>query len=231
MARNTLARTLHDVGLAAWFGGTLMGAVGVNGAAADVDDPRQRARVANAGWARWTPVNLAAIGAHLTGGALLLKANRKRVRGQKGVAASTTVKTAFTAAALGATAYSRILGQRIQHAGDVPVDGGTSPNEATPPEVASAQQQLAALQWAIPALTGGILVTSALHGEQQRPSEVLKGSAKRLAQTVGSSVGAAVNNPQATYEAAKGTARGLVSNSQAGFEAAKGTAKGLVKTG
>jgi hypothetical protein len=31
---NTVARTLHDVGLAAWFGGSLMGAAGVNGAAA-----------------------------------------------------------------------------------------------------------------------------------------------------------------------------------------------------
>jgi hypothetical protein len=30
---NTLARSLHDVGLAAWFGGSLMGAVGLNGAA------------------------------------------------------------------------------------------------------------------------------------------------------------------------------------------------------
>jgi hypothetical protein len=27
---NTLARSLHDVGLAAWFGGSLMGAVGLN---------------------------------------------------------------------------------------------------------------------------------------------------------------------------------------------------------
>jgi hypothetical protein len=33
-ADNTVARTLHDVGLAAWFGGSLMGATGVNGAAA-----------------------------------------------------------------------------------------------------------------------------------------------------------------------------------------------------
>jgi len=32
---NTVARTLHDLGLAAWFGGSLMGAVGLNGAAAE----------------------------------------------------------------------------------------------------------------------------------------------------------------------------------------------------
>ena len=34
MARNTLSRSLHDVGLAAWFGGTLANAVALNAAAA-----------------------------------------------------------------------------------------------------------------------------------------------------------------------------------------------------
>ena len=51
---NSLARSLHDLGLAAWFGGSLMGAVRVNGAAAQVEEPEQRLRVANAGWNRWT---------------------------------------------------------------------------------------------------------------------------------------------------------------------------------
>lgn len=180
--RNTLARTLHDVGLAAWFGGSLMGAVGLNGAAADVDDPRQRARVANAGWGRWTPINLAAIGAHLFGGAQLVRANRDRIDRQKGVAAMTVTKTALTGAALGATAYSRVLGQKIMSAGDVPVAGGTSPLPTTPPEVASAQKQLKALQWAIPTLTGGIISLAAYAGEQQRPSQVRKGKRERVGQ-------------------------------------------------
>jgi len=64
---NTLARSLHDLGLAAWFGGSLMGAVGLNGAAAVVDQPQLRLRMENAGWARWTPVNLAGIAAYVTG--------------------------------------------------------------------------------------------------------------------------------------------------------------------
>ena len=55
--RNTVVRSLHDLGLAAWFGGSLAGAVGINGAAADVTEPTQRLRVANAGWGRWSPVN------------------------------------------------------------------------------------------------------------------------------------------------------------------------------
>ena len=191
--RNTLARGLHDLGLAAWFGGSLMGAVGVNGAAADVADPSQRARVASAGWARWTPVNAAAIGAHLLGGYGLVRANRRRVDDQTGVAANTVVKSALTAAALAATGYARLLGQRVINAGDVPVAGSTDPLPVTPPAVATAQKQLTALQWAIPALTGGIVWSSALHGEQQRPAEQAKGFAKRGgadAKPTGTGVGA-----------------------------------------
>jgi hypothetical protein len=78
-ADNTVSRSLHDLGLAAWFGGSLMGAVGLNGAAADVEEPKQRLRVATAGWNRWTPVNLAGIAAHVVGGAVLLGANTGRV--------------------------------------------------------------------------------------------------------------------------------------------------------
>jgi enoyl-CoA hydratase/carnithine racemase len=178
--RNTLAHFLHDAGLAAWFGGSLMGAIGVNGAASDVDDPRQRARVANAGWGRWTPINLVAIGAHLVGGAQLMKANKGRVATQKGVLGNTKVKLALTAGALGATAYSRLLGQKVMNAGDVPVAGGTDSLPSTPPEVAKAQKQLKALQWAIPGLTGAVLASSSLHEEQQRPSEVLKGTLQAL---------------------------------------------------
>jgi hypothetical protein len=181
--RNTLARTMHDVGLAAWFGGSLMGAIGVNGAAADVDDPRQRARVANAGWGRWTPFCLVAIGAHVLGGAQLTRANKGRLLGQKGVGKASFAKTALTAAALGATAYSRVLGQKVMNAGDVPVAGGTDPLATTPPEVAAAQKQLDALQWAIPGLTGSVLAMNSLMGEQQRPTEVAKGIAQRAAKS------------------------------------------------
>jgi hypothetical protein len=73
---NTIARTLRDLGLASWFGGSLMGAAGLNGAASVVKDPTQRLRVANSGWARWTPLNLAGIAAHLAGGAVLTGANK-----------------------------------------------------------------------------------------------------------------------------------------------------------
>jgi hypothetical protein len=178
--RNTIARSLSEVGLAAWFGGSLMGAIGLNGAAAEVDRPDQRARVANAGWSRWTPVNLAAIGAHVAGSLLLTAGNKGRIAGQKNVATTAIAKTAVTAGALAATAYARALGQKVISAGDVPVEGGTDPSAQTPPEVAGAQRRLSKLQWAIPALTGALLVMDALMGEQQRPNQAASGFVARL---------------------------------------------------
>ena len=179
-ADNTVSRSLHDLGLATWFGGSLMGAVGLNGAAADVEEPKQRLRVANAGWNRWTPVNLAGIAAHLVGGAVLLGANKGRVASQQGVAQATVVKTALTGAALAATAWSRALGAKLNEAGEVPVEGGTDPSIDTPEDVAKAQHQLKVLQWVIPALTGAVLVLNARMGEQQRPAQVTGGLLGRL---------------------------------------------------
>jgi hypothetical protein len=177
---NTVARSLHDLGLAAWFGGSLMGATGLNGAASVVDDPAQRLRVANTGWARWTPLNLAGIAAHLAGGAVLTGGNKGRLAGQQGAATASTVKTALTVAALGTTAYARALGKRLERAGDVPVEGGTSPDPTTPQDVARAQRRLTVLQWAIPVLTGAVLVVSARMGEQQRPTQVTGGLIRRF---------------------------------------------------
>ncbi len=177
---NTVARSLHDMGLSAWFGGSLMGAVGVNKSAAAVTTRDQRAKVANAAWAAWTPINATAIAAHLVGGAMLVANNKGRLAGQRGVLAWTIAKGVLTLGALSATGYSRMLGQKIMTAGDVPVEDGVTPAFETPPEVATAQRQLKVLQYAIPALTGGILIAGARMGEQQRPASVAHGLLKRL---------------------------------------------------
>ncbi|MDN3296328.1 hypothetical protein QWM81_20115 [Streptomyces ficellus] len=177
--RNTVLRSLHDVGLAAWFGGALMGAVGLNGAARDEGGTwATTARIASSGWAKWTPVNAAAIGAHLVGSSGLLAANAARVVGQQGVATSTVVKTALTGAALAATAYSRVLGKKIELA------ASSDPQDAEkaakhPIDTDKAQRHLSFMQWSVPALTGGLLILNALHGEQQRPTEQLHGMWQR----------------------------------------------------
>ena len=180
MKNNVISRSLHDVGLAAWFGGTLANAVALNRAASAAGDARSTGAVSNAGWDAWTPVNAAAIGAHLVGSVGQLVGNSDRIAGQKGVGAMSVVKTVVTVAALGATGYSRVLGRKVSDHGAVPAASGTEPAATTPPEVAKAQQQLQTLQWVIPALTGALLVISSFAGEQQRPTSVLSGVSDRL---------------------------------------------------
>lgn len=173
--RNTVLRSLHDLGAAAWFGGSLMGAVGVNGASKNVKDPAERTDVASAGWARWAPVSAAAIGAHLIGGAGLVLANRDRVRDQNGAMVNTVIKSVLTAAAIGTTAYSGVLGAKIAtEVRSAPTEGGTVPSDGTPDHVARLQQQLRVLQWVTPALAGALVILGAQQGEQQRASEQIR---------------------------------------------------------
>ncbi|AXI84752.1 hypothetical protein G3I30_18635 [Actinospica acidiphila] len=177
--RNTVIRSLHDVGLAAWFGGSLMGAVGLNGAAQDEGSTEtSRDRIASSGWARWTPVNAAAIGAHLFGGGGLLAVNAHRVATQQGVGASTAAKTVVTAAALAATAYARVLGKKVELASSTD-PGDVEKAGKHPIDLDKVRHQLSAVQWAVPALTGCLVVLNALHGEQQRPTEQIPGMWER----------------------------------------------------
>ena len=184
--RELVLRVLHDSGLAVWFGGSLAGAVGFNGAVNDVNDPTDRFKVATAAWARWTPVTAASIGAHLIGAAGLAITNRDRIRTQDGVAAASTGKTVVTVLALAATAVSGWLGQKDtaaaqspEQAGGIPAEGGVKPSPTTPPEIASRQQQLRILQWVIPSLTGVLVALTAQQGELQRPAQVSSGQLKK----------------------------------------------------
>jgi hypothetical protein len=188
--RNTVVRALHDLGLAAWFGGSLMGVVGLNGAAEDEGGNLRTAQIASNGWARWTPFNAAAIGAHLLGGAGVLLVNRKRVLGQRGVGASTVAKALLTAAALGATGYTRVLGKKIELASS-PDPANAEKADAVPIGIEQAQQQLRVAQWTIPLLTGALEVLNALHGEQQRPGEQARGVVQRAAGLPGKLLGVA----------------------------------------
>ncbi|MEU2117910.1 hypothetical protein ABZ567_20165 [Streptomyces sp. NPDC016459] len=180
--RNTVLRSLHDVGLAAWFGGSLMGAVGLNGAVKHHPRPwKENAALASSGWARWTPVSAAAIGMHLVGAGGLLGTNAARVATQQGVTASTLAKTVLTGAALAVTAYARTLGKKIELVSvGLPQDAEDA--EGRPYDTVKAERQLSYAQWAVPALTGGLLILNALHGEQQRPTSQLRGMWQRASQ-------------------------------------------------
>jgi len=180
MSTHPVIRTLHNVGLAAWTGGSLMGAIGLNGAASALDDPAQRSKAATAGWSRWAPVNAAAIGSHLVGAAGLLVTDWPRVRHQQGVAKSSAIKTATTGAGLGVAVWSAVLNRSMAKAGAVPVAGATEAGTATPPEVARTLRQLKLVQWLNPAAGLALIALSDWQSQQQRASEAAKGRARRL---------------------------------------------------
>ncbi|MGI3780242.1 MAG: hypothetical protein ACRYG2_05635, partial [Janthinobacterium lividum] len=81
---------------------------------------------------------------------------------------STAVKLLLTGAAAGVTAYSGVLGSKIMKHADEGAVGATEPGPTSSKELASAQQQLKVCQWAIPALTGALVVLGVVQGEQQR---------------------------------------------------------------
>ena len=177
--RNTLIRSLHDLGLAAWFGGSLMGAVGVNGAADAITDPERRTAVGTTAWGRWAPVSAAAIGVHTIGGVGLILSNRGRVVGQPGVATNTVIKAALTGVAAASTAYTAWQIRAQAQAGPFAADGALNSGPDTPAAGATAALHLRIAQWVTPITTAALVVLAARQGEQQRAGQVLTGVLRR----------------------------------------------------
>jgi uncharacterized membrane protein len=182
--RNTVIRSMHDLGLAAWFGGSLMGAVGLNGGAAKAKDPSERLRISSIGWARWAPVQLAAIAVHGIGGVGLVLANRNRVAVQQDTRSNSIIKTVVTAAAGATSVVGALAGSAILKHSDEGGAGVTEPGASTSDELATAQRVEKITQWAIPLLTGVLVVLTSQQGELQRPVAGWLDSAKGRVKSV-----------------------------------------------
>ena len=178
MSGNLFARSVHDLTAAAWFGGSLMGAIGLNGAAAEANDPRERTRLSSRGWMKWAPVQTGAFVAHLGSLVPILWENKGRYASQDGVMRWTWIKAGVTAVGAGVTLYSSILGKKVEALSEEGAEGATEPSATASPELQSAQDQLRVLQWIIPAFAGTVIILGAKHGEMQRPKNVKLGMLK-----------------------------------------------------
>jgi lysylphosphatidylglycerol synthetase-like protein (DUF2156 family) len=179
MSENLFARSVHDLSAAAWFGGSLMGAVGLNGATAEATDPTERTRLSSLGWKKWAPVQTAAFATHMAAGVFLLAGNKGRYVAQDGVMRWTWIKAGVTVVGALVTLYAGLLGGKVDALSEQGAEGATEPSATASPELAAAQKQLKALQWAIPAFAGSVVAMGALHGEMQRPENVKWGLLKR----------------------------------------------------
>jgi hypothetical protein len=175
MAGNLVARSIHDLTAAAWFGGSLMGAIGLNGAAAEAKDPAERTRLSSLGWKKWAPYQAAAFGAHLLAGLAIIRENKGRLSAQDGVARLSVYKSIVTLAGAAVTLYAGLQGAKVEKLAAEGAQGATESKPDASEELRSAQQQLKILQWAVPVFAGWVVVLGAKHGEMQRPKSVFKG--------------------------------------------------------
>lgn len=162
-AYSTIVRATHLLTNAAWFGGSLAGAVALNPAARTGDDARERAGIADEGWRRWGPVQGAAIALHLLSGIAIVADNKRRVAEHAPTRAAVIVKTALTGAAIAVSAEAYRSGAEL---GDALEQADTDPHARD--EAGKYTQRMSWLQWGTPAATAGLLVLDAYLGEQQR---------------------------------------------------------------
>ena len=162
-AYSTSVRALHLVTNAAWFGGSLMGAVGLNPAAAEGDTDKERAEIADTGWTKWGPVQGAAIGLHVLSGLAIVADNRRRTITHPPTTAAVVLKTTLTGVALAASGAAYLYRSRL---GDAREKAGQ--DVVARREAGKLSERLSWLQWATPATTGGLLILDAYLGEQQR---------------------------------------------------------------
>lgn len=162
---STAIRATHLVTNAAWFGGSLMGAVGLNPAAEQARTQRGEAEISGTGWEKWGPVQGASIGLHLLSGLGIVADNRRRTLVHPPTTAAVALKTALTGAALAASYGAYHYGQQL---GDVRTGSDDSGDQPVRTSARELESKLLWLQWAVPATTGALLVLDAYLGEQQR---------------------------------------------------------------
>jgi hypothetical protein len=184
--RNTVVHSMHDLGLAAWFGGGLMGVVGLNGAASKAKDPTERLRLSSLGWGKWAPVQLAAIVVHGIGGVGLILGNKGRLATQGEARSNTAIKLVLTGVAGAASLSAAIAGATIAKHSDEGAKSVTEPSESSSDELKKAQRNEKWLQWSIPVLTGALLILGAQQDEQYR---AVAGFGKTLSKKAKSLIG------------------------------------------
>ena len=140
-----ITQAVHDIGMAAWFGGVLFGRLAHNPSLRLIRSERERGQVANAAWNGYNAVNLASLAAvgfgHVAGRLTELRRENLSRREQPLV----TAMDVFTAASVATGLLSGIQGARLARQsgrGAVPIRSGTRPSRRTPRTAACIQRSL-----------------------------------------------------------------------------------------
>lgn len=158
-----ISKAVHDIGTAIWFGGTLMGTMALNPAVEVLDDPEERGKMVDEGWALFQPWAAAGLLGALISHIAIRRGGPKDA--SKCYKATAVAKDVLMVSALVSSIASMALGEYALHQEPdayTPVEDGTTPTEGTPYETAQAQSGLT-IASAVQLLSGvGILVAGAI---------------------------------------------------------------------
>lgn len=109
----SVLRAIHDVGLAVWWGGSFMGTLAMNPAVEVLDEPEERAKMVDEGWALFQPWAagglLAAIISHV------MMRRRPPLRPSSRYKNVARVKDLLYVVAVGSSVASMALGEYVVH--------------------------------------------------------------------------------------------------------------------
>ena len=151
MVSDTLAnvtRAVHDVGLAAWLGGSMYGKFALNPAVAVIPDKAVRGQVANKAWNGYNVVNTVGLGAAAVGwgAARLTETRPDNLSGRERTLS--LIKDVFMVSSVVTGFANGVQGGRLAKQapdGAVPIISGTKPAPETPPAAARIQKSLGIL--------------------------------------------------------------------------------------
>jgi len=135
----TLTRALYDIGFGVWFGGSVFGILAMNPAVEVLDDPEERGKMVDEGWARFQPYGALGLG--------IATITHFIMRGKGPIKKNDTYKTFallkdFFIVGAGVTSIASLALGEYAVDDYTPVESATEGSEETPPDVEKAQSGL-----------------------------------------------------------------------------------------
>ena len=158
-----ISKAIHDLGTAVWFGGTLMGTMAMNPAVEVLDDPEERGKMVDEGWALFQPWGAAG----LLGALISHVAIRRGGPENASDCYKTTaiIKDLLMVTAVVSSVASMALGEYAMHQEPdayTPIEDATTPTAGTDSDTAQAQSGLT-IASRVQLLSGvGIIIAAAI---------------------------------------------------------------------
>lgn len=159
----SIVKAIHHAGTAIWWGGTLMGTLAMNPAVEVLDDPEERAKMVDEGWARFQPWGAAGLAAAIVTHIIMRRKPPRRP--SQAYKTTAILKDLLFGAAAVSSVASMALGEYAVHQDPdayTPIESATTSTDETPEETEYAQQGLTLASWVSLVSGLGLVVTSAI---------------------------------------------------------------------